>query len=85
MNIIPFPRHLYAHCTREECYGCHLCAGGLAVCQTCGGAEGSLPTDCPREWMGAEREEAVYAGLLDYRRREGWITLPSPNSPAAYR
>lgn len=54
-----------------------LCDGGLAVCTTCGGGEGSLPTDCPGERMQACVEVDVYRGTLDYRRRHGWEERPS--------
>lgn len=39
---------------------------GLKHCKICGGAEGSLPTDCPGVKMTPEQDDAVYQGLLDY-------------------
>jgi len=39
----------------------------LGLCRVCGGAEGTLPTDCPGRRMSAEEENAIYNGLLDFR------------------
>lgn len=39
----------------------------LAYCTTCGGAEGSLSTDCPGMRMTAGQEARVMARCLDYR------------------
>lgn len=75
-GVIRFPRHHLAHCEDSECR-CGICEGGLALCTTCGGAEGSLPTDCPGERMHELVENEVYAGNLDYRRRQGWVRLSS--------
>ena len=38
----------------------------LYVCRTCGGAEGTLPTECPGESMTIRVAERVYAGALDF-------------------
>lgn len=40
----------------------------LKHCRVCGGAEGSLPTDCPGFRMHPKIEEAVYAQALDFRQ-----------------
>lgn len=40
---------------------------GLSWCPRCGGAEGSLPTECPGQRMHHLEEQRVYAGHLDYR------------------
>jgi hypothetical protein len=40
--------------------------GGLAECRVCGGAEGSLPTECPGQEMDAQQNDDVYAGRLDF-------------------
>lgn len=84
-TIIPFPGHHWARCTNKHCYGCHLCAGGLASCTRCHGFEGGLPTDCPGDGMNEEQHEAVYAGTLDFVHGRGWVAEPSINSPARYR
>lgn len=72
MIVIAFPGHHWSHCD-PSCVSCMLCNGGLALCDVCGGLEGSLPTDCPGERMGQFIEDEVYAGRLDYRRHEGWV------------
>lgn len=58
--------HVFYECS-DECSGCQICNGGLAHCKVCGGAEGSLPTDCPGHRMDSTTEEAVYAGDLDHQ------------------
>lgn len=40
---------------------------GLAHCKVCNGGEGSLPSECPGTRMPADTEDAVYAGMLDYK------------------
>lgn len=39
---------------------------GLAHCMVCGGAEASLPIDCPNEKMSDEKAEGVQHGTLNY-------------------
>lgn len=46
----------------------------------CGGAESSLPTDCPGEKMHVVVECEVIAGMIDYRRRQGWVQLRKKKS-----
>lgn len=75
-KILTFPKHrLYrcdGHCEQEHC---PYCDGGLSYCPTCGGAEGSLPEDCPQRRMTDEEEKAVYRGELDFRvKLGGWTT-----------
>ncbi len=84
MTVLQFPGHLWAHCESKECTGCFLCTGGLAFCRRCGGAEGSLPTDCPGVRMRQQQEDEVYAGTMDYRRAEGWVKQSSKYSPHCY-
>lgn len=85
MSLLHFPGHKWRRCTSRYCTGCHLCHGGLALCSRCGGAEGSLPTDCPGERMSEEQDKAVYAGELDWRRETGWVNEPGVNSPTYYQ
>jgi hypothetical protein len=73
MTIIHFPGHKWARCRNHLCLGCVFCEGGLASCTTCGGAEGSLTTDCPGQRMTVVAERAVYLGELDFRRNQGWV------------
>jgi hypothetical protein len=50
---------------------------GLAHCMVCGGAEGSMPTECPGVRMTPEQEQAVYDGRLNYAMRQWWVPLAS--------
>ena len=53
---------------------------GLAHCKVCGGAEGSLPTDCPGERMTQLQEDAVYQGWLDFKDGVwGYTTKSTPH------
>jgi hypothetical protein len=58
--------HRYEKHINCQANNCPICDGGLAVCTVCGGAEGSLPTDCPQQKMTWEQQEAVFQGELDY-------------------
>jgi hypothetical protein len=55
--------HVLHSCTDERC---QICIGGLSLCNVCGGAEGSLPTECPGVRMTEQQEELVYAGVLNF-------------------
>ncbi len=56
----------------EHRLSCNICDGGLALCVVCGGAEGSMPTDCPGVALAGSTLEAIYAGTTDFRDGE-WI------------
>lgn len=75
--ILRWPGHVAHHCDTRTCDGCMFCHGGLFACVTCGGLEGSVPTDCPGERMPEVVADEVYAGAIDYRRGEGWTRRPS--------
>lgn len=61
-------------CVGTICEGrCNICDGGLALCKVCGGAEGSLPKECPGSRMTSDQEDAVYAGTLDFVGGK-WVT-----------
>lgn len=64
-NVKMFPRHKLSRCD-GECDGCFVCMAGLALCETCGGAEASLPTHCPQQKMSVELADAVQDGELDF-------------------
>jgi len=64
---------------------CNYCEGGLAYCTTCGGAEASLPTECPGVKMTDEQEEAVQAGRLDYSRGRWHTQTPRAEYDAAMK
>lgn len=76
-KVISFPGHKWARCNRIGCNGCFLCEGGLALCVTCGGDEGSLTSDCPGEMVCVEVADKVYKADLDYRAGIGWVPEPS--------
>lgn len=82
-NVVYLHIHHWARCTNKECTGCSLCHGGLSVCTICGGAEGSLPTDCPGERMTPQQINDVYAGELDWQKGTGWVKKTSKYSPGA--
>jgi hypothetical protein len=65
MTVIPFSGHQWHRCTRERCI---ICEGGLGCCTVCGGAEGSLPTECPGELMPPHVQDAVYDEQIDFSR-----------------
>ena len=46
---------------------CNYCEVGLASCDVCGGAEGSLPTDCPGRRMTQYELSFVFVGELDFK------------------
>src|SRR5207244_4462062 len=53
--------------------GCGLCEHCcLSVCSVCGGAEGTLTTDCPGTKISTEREEEICETSLDYTDARGW-------------
>lgn len=72
--IIRFPRHKWHRCESDRC---SVCEGRLALCVTCGGAEGSLPTDCPGERLCGQTLDHIQAGVADYRAGEGWVIVKS--------
>lgn len=47
----------------------------LAHCKVCGGAEGTLPSECPGRRLTETEEASVWAGRMDYRRAKWWVTL----------
>ena len=54
---------------------------GLAHCKVCGGAEGSLPTDCPGQRMTEKQEDSVMFGSLDFLNGQ-WVE--TANSISAF-
>ena len=66
--------HIYEK--HQECddQHCDVCDGGLAICVVCGGAEGTLTTDCQGRAMSEEEQEAVHKGQIDFVEGR-WITL----------
>ena len=69
---------LSKHCACEHCC--------LSVCEVCGGAEGSLTTDCPGTKVGHERQQEIYETTLDYTDARGWhVARNDDGSPNARR
>ena len=52
-------------------YGCNIC--NLFICESCGGAEGSLTTDCPCYKIPYVMDQLVYAGAIDFVVDQ-WVT-----------
>ena len=53
-------------------WDCRICEGGLSLCMVCGGAEASMPKECPGVEMTPEQADAVQSGDLDYH---GWAMV----------
>lgn len=56
-------RHILHACNAERCF---VCDGGLALCEICGGAEASMPKDCPGYRLHAKRLDAIQDGKIDF-------------------
>lgn len=65
------PQHSYHRCWHANCA---ICVGGFAYCTVCGGAEASLPSECPGRKMTREEHERVYNGELNFADGK-WIEL----------
>lgn len=65
---------LKTQCERPETCGgaCNICSG-LSLCTVCGGAEASLPTDCPGYRMNEYQDKSVQDGSLDFIDGS-WVT-----------
>lgn len=51
---------------------CVYCRGCLAYCTVCGGAESSLPSECPGRKMDTTEQDAVMNFKLDFVN-DSWI------------
>jgi hypothetical protein len=47
---------------------CQFCDSGLMYCTVCGGAEGSLPDQCPGVKITEGDQQLIYKGVLDYQK-----------------
>lgn len=57
--------HKQLKCKDPDCGGmCNVCF--LTICAVCGGAEGSLPTECPGVKMTTQEAYMVLEGVIDY-------------------
>jgi hypothetical protein len=71
-------KHTWLECNCNEGH-CPVCAGGLGICTVCGGAEGTLASECPGFELDEYVLDAIYKGGLDYIFGT-WIVLPKNNS-----
>ncbi len=53
-------------CPADDGRSCHICDGGLSHCLRCGGAESSLPKECPGRHMVQKEIDMITAGHLDF-------------------
>lgn len=65
--------HVPVKCTKDECYGCQFCAGGLYGCEVCNGFEGSIPRTCPGRRLTEEESNKIYARKLDFFDNTWWV------------
>jgi len=57
--------HVEMPCNDPDCGGtCFACT--LSWCRVCGGAEGSLSSECPGRQLTQKEADAIYAKTLDY-------------------
>ena len=61
---------------------CPFCDGGLGACEVCGGAEGTLPTDCPGIKLDAYVQDAIYHGGLDFVNDQWLVKYCKHGKPA---
>ena len=66
--------HVLHQCDDPECF---VCNGGLAQCDVCNGAEGTLTTDCCGRQLTEAEEHAIHVtATLDFRNGE-WVATPN--------
>lgn len=65
----------------NDCWVCrNVVDGGLAVCRVCGGAEGSLTTDCCGRKLTPQEQDDIYnKGILDFVSTR-WVSSPNPTN-----
>lgn len=59
--------HEFHRCHEDDC---KVCLAELLLCEVCGGAEASLPAECPGRRMSVDEMDAVQAGDLQYAAGE---------------
>jgi hypothetical protein len=55
---------------------CTICAGGLSLCEVCGGGESELPTHCPGEQLTEGQRRGISTGEMDFLRERWWQPIP---------
>lgn len=69
--------HVKFICNKQDCYPCQWCDGGLFACIICGGAEGSLTTECCGRQLTEQEERRIYTvGDLNFRNGQ-WVNEPN--------
>ena len=83
MTVLHFHGHHRYRCdgTDEKCHAGYCAACQLYSCTRCGGAEASLPTDCPCVPISHELQDDIAAGNADYRWLAGWVLLDANGQP----
>lgn len=79
-NEAPADGHVLHRCTEPDC---PVCRGGdinLSLCETCGGAEASMPNLCPGRRLTAVEEEAITNQTLAFTRIDGEIVAVGINA-----
>lgn len=69
--------HRFHACDLPDCFPC---GGGLALCELCGGAEGTLPYECPGAKITEEQGQAVMNQTLDFIAGEWRVPTPQKKS-----
>lgn len=70
-------KHTKMECKDDPCNEeherdrCNVC--NLFICSVCGGAEGSLTTDCCGRTIQEDEAENIMSGKLDYTVADHWI------------
>lgn len=59
-------KHVFHKCVPGDEDTCQICNGGLSLCNVCGGAEASLPTDCPGIRLTSADLDEIQSGAKDY-------------------
>ena len=74
--VLSLAQVLKARRRREESFrekaavvavGAHALEEQRQRCTVCGGAEGTMTTECPGERLSREEEDMIWAGVLDFR------------------
>lgn len=76
-------KHAYFDCKCNE-QECPYCDGGLGLCTTCGGFDGSLTTDCCGHTVSDKLLQAVYAEGLDYKEGR-WVVYAKKCATCMHR
>lgn len=76
-NIVGLHKHHWHRCDDGNCF---ICVGGLGYCNICGGAEGTLTTDCGYVRLDSVAQDKIMNGEIDYKRGLGWFVCNPVNN-----